>query len=170
MKRLLTLVLIVVFSSAIFSQEEIHEFEMLHEVKTTPVKSQGKSGTCWVFAATSYVETELLRLGFDELDMSEMFTVRHKLLSMAEKYIRYHGSSSFGDGGQAHDLLDVISDYGIVPEEVYSGKNIGLDKSGINNVGKTKTIIKAKMATVCRMLFAFALSSSVMKISGNNET
>ena len=126
-------------TSVSFSQEEVHKFKMLNQVKTTPVKSQGRSGTCWAFATTSFVETELLRMGFDELDISEMFTVRHKLLRMAEKYIRYHGMSNFGDGGQAHDLLDVIDKYGLVTEEAYSGKNIGLET---HNHGEMSAVIK----------------------------
>ena len=49
-----------------FSQEDVHQFKMLTQVKTTPVKSQGRSGTCWAFATTSFVETELIRMGLDE--------------------------------------------------------------------------------------------------------
>ncbi len=115
---------------------------MVKQVKTTPIKNQGRSGTCWAFAATSFIETELLRTGFEEIDISEMFTVRHKLLPMAEKYIRYHGSSNFGDGGQAHDLLNVIAKYGLVPEGVYSGKNIGLDD---HNHGEMSSVLKGML-------------------------
>ncbi len=140
MKRLILIFLFLIFTSTLFSQEEkeIHQFTMLHQVKTTPVKNQGRSGTCWVFATTSFVETELLRLGFDETDLSEMFTVRYKLFPMAEKYIRYHGTSNFGEGGQAHDLLDVVSKYGFVPESVYSGMNIGLD---VHNHGEMTAVL-----------------------------
>ncbi len=128
MKVKFILLLTILIFGVTFGQANIeHKFNMLHEVKTTPVKSQGKTGTCWSFATSSFLENELIRLGKDELDISEMFTVRHKLVPMAEKYIRYHGTSNFGSGGQAHDVFDVIDKYGLVPEEVYSGKNIGLD-------------------------------------------
>ena len=86
-------------------------------------------------------------MGFDEIDLSEMFTVRHKLLPMAEKYVRYHGSANFGDGGQAHDLLDVIYKYGFVTEEAYSGKNIGLE---IHNHGEMTTVVKAMLDAVLK--------------------
>ncbi|MCB9248350.1 MAG: aminopeptidase [Ignavibacteriales bacterium] len=126
MKKRLIFFSILFFATIVYSQEYSPQFKMLEQVKTTSVKNQGKTGTCWAFASTSFVETELLRMGFDEIDLSEMFTVRHKLLPMAEKYIRYHGKTNFGDGGLAHDLLNVVSEFGFVPEDVYTGKNIGL--------------------------------------------
>ncbi len=69
MRKLISIILILLFASILFAQDEkdVHEFTMIHKIKTTPIKSQGKSGTCWVFATTSFVETELLRLGFYEV-------------------------------------------------------------------------------------------------------
>ncbi len=142
MKNLL-IILVLFFNTQItFSQEknnnDVHTFKIINEIKTTPVKSQGRSGTCWAFATTSFIETELLRLGFDEMDLSEMFTVRYKLMSMAKNYIRYHGKTNFGEGGQAHDLLNVVKEYGFVPEKTYTGKNIGLD---IHNHGEMSAVL-----------------------------
>jgi bleomycin hydrolase len=148
-KFLLTLV-IISFSSIIFAQEEekdIHEFNMIYEVATTPVKSQGRSGTCWVFALTSFVETELIRMNKGEHDLSEMYFVRRKLLPMAEKHIRYHGNSNFGQGGQGHDVLNSIRDYGIVPEEVYSGMNIGED---VHNHGELDAVIQGMLKGIIK--------------------
>ncbi|MBK7104894.1 MAG: aminopeptidase [Ignavibacteriae bacterium] len=121
------IIFIILLSFTLIFAQEKQQFKNLEILKTTPVKSQGNSGTCWVFATTSFVETELLRLGFEETDLSEMFTVNHKLLSMAENYVRYHGKANFGEGGQAHDLLNAVKKYGMVPENIYSGKNIGLE-------------------------------------------
>ena len=42
--------------------------------KTTPVKDQNKSGTCWAFSGTSMVEEDVMRKGGPELDLSEMST------------------------------------------------------------------------------------------------
>jgi len=128
MKVKLVLLHFIFLFATFFGQTNFeHKFKMLQEVKTTSVKNQGRTGTCWSFATSSFLENELLRMGKGELDISEMFTVRHKLLVMAEKYIRYHGKSNFGSGGQAHDVFNIIRKYGMVPEEVYTGKNIGLD-------------------------------------------
>ena len=86
MKVKFILLLIIFMSATIFSQENIeHKFTMLHEVKTTPVKNQGRTGTCWSFATNSFLENEILRISNKKIDISEMFTVRHKLIPMAEK-------------------------------------------------------------------------------------
>ncbi|MCF8243352.1 MAG: aminopeptidase [Melioribacteraceae bacterium] len=98
------------------------QFEMIYEIPTTPVKSQDRSGTCWSFATTSFVETELLHMGKGEHDLSEMYFVYFPYLEMAEKYMRYHGSFNFGPGGQAHDVMNVIREFGFVPETSYTGK------------------------------------------------
>lgn len=97
-------------------------------VKTTPVKDQNKSGTCWSFSGTSFIEDEIMRKGGPELDLSEMFTVRHCYDDKADKYIRMDGKINFAQGGGAQDILYVIKNYGMVPEDVYSGLNYGEEK------------------------------------------
>ena len=145
MKKILLVLLLL--TSISFSQDDVHNFKILNQVKTTSVKNQGKTGTCWAFATTSFVETELLRMGFDKLNISEMFTVRHKLLTMAEKYIRYHGAFNFGSGGQAHDVMDIIDKYGLVTEESYSGMNIGLES---HNHGELMEVLQAMLDAVLK--------------------
>ena len=39
----------------------------------TEVKDQNRTGTCWSFATTSFIESELLRMGKPSVDLSEMF-------------------------------------------------------------------------------------------------
>lgn len=93
------------------------------EIPTTPVKDQGSSGTCWSYATTSFIETELIRLGKGEYDLSEMFFVRYAYPQKAGKYIRYQGFANFGEGGQGHDVFNVIRYYGLAPEVAYLGLN-----------------------------------------------
>ncbi|GAB1403497.1 C1 family peptidase [Lentimicrobium sp.] len=96
-------------------------FTVKKELKTTPVKNQFRSGTCWSFATVSFIETELMRMGQPALDLSEMFFVRHVYQKKAERYARMHGSSNFGPGGQAHDVMNVIASHGMVGESDYPG-------------------------------------------------
>ena len=97
-------------------------------VKTTPVKDQNKSGTCWAFSGTSMIEDEVMRKGGPELDISEMWTVRNCYIDKAKKYIRTGGKINFAQGGSFADVLYAMDRYGAVPEVVYDGLNYGEKK------------------------------------------
>lgn len=96
--------------------------------KTTPVKNQNKSGTCWSFSGTSVLEEDVLRKGGPELDLSEMWTVRNCYIDKAKKYISTQGNINFAQGGSFADVLYAVDNYGAVPEEVYAGLNYGEKK------------------------------------------
>ena len=101
------------------------EFTPVSILKTTPVKNQARTGTCWDFATTSFVETELLRTGKGVYDLSEMYVVRYAYEDKADWYVREHGMANFGPGGQAHDVMDQIKKHGMVPENFYKGIQYG---------------------------------------------
>jgi len=101
---------------------------MFTEVKNldeTSVQNQNRTGTCWSFSALSFLESELIRKGKGEHDLSEMFIVRNAYIGKAENYLRYYGTFNFGPGGAFHDIPWVIKRYGIVPESAYKGLNYG---------------------------------------------
>lgn len=104
------------------------QFTDVKTVKTGSVKDQNKSGTCWSFSGTSFIEDEIMRKGGPELDLSEMFTVRHCYDDKADKYLRMDGKINFAQGGGLWDIIYVLDNYGLVPEEAYSGLNYGEDK------------------------------------------
>lgn len=110
------------------AQDEGYEFtdKVVHDA--TSVKNQYRSGTCWAFSALSFFESELIRMGKGEYDLSEMFVIWHSYSDKARKYVRLHGHLNFGAGGAFHDVQNVMRSYGIVPEGVYDGLNIGEDK------------------------------------------
>lgn len=95
--------------------------------KTTPVKNQNKSGTCWSFSGLGFLEDEILRKTGKETDLSEMWVVRNCYHDKADKYIRTDGKINFAQGGGFFDVLYVFDRYGMVPEEVYRGLNYGED-------------------------------------------
>lgn len=138
MKKLLTLALTASFSLttlAINSTDSVasdsikgFQFKDLYTVKTTSVKDQNKSGTCWCFAGTSFVEEEIMRQGGDSLDISEMFTVRKCYEDKADRFVRMYGQTNFAPGGNCTDILNVWRKYGAVPESVYAGLEYGEDK------------------------------------------
>lgn len=97
-------------------------------VKTTPVKDQNKSGTCWSFSGLGFIENEILRKTGKETDLSEMWIVRHCYSDKADRYVRMDGHTNFAAGGACPDVTYVIENYGIVPEEAYRGLNYGEEK------------------------------------------
>lgn len=97
-------------------------------IKTTPVKDQNKSGTCWCFSGLSFYENEILRKTGKEMDLSEMFVVRHCYDDKADKYVRMYGTTNFAQGGSGLDVPYVWENYGIIPEDAYRGLNYGEEK------------------------------------------
>lgn len=104
------------------------KFTDVKVVKTTSVKDQNKSGTCWSFSGLSFLEDEVLRKTGKETDLSEMFVVRHCYDDKADKYVRTGGKINFAQGGGFADVLYVLENYGFVPEEIYAGLNYGEKK------------------------------------------
>ncbi|WP_281616077.1 C1 family peptidase [Flammeovirga sp. SubArs3] len=107
------------------------KLKVVNQVKTTPVKSQGRTGTCWSFSTTSFIESELMRKGKGEYDLSEMYFVRNTYPVKADKYVRRQGKTQFGEGGLAHDVMNIIKENGFVPNNVYDGK--GGSKGGYDH-------------------------------------
>jgi len=116
------------------------KFENLIQLKATKVKSQDRTGTCWNFATTSFLESELLRMGKGDFDLSEMYIVRHTYPRKAKTYLRYHGLNNLAQGGQAHDVIDTWREFGIVPDEVYPGFQLGYNT---HNHGELDALVKA---------------------------
>ncbi|MCF8302227.1 MAG: C1 family peptidase [Bacteroidales bacterium] len=124
-----------------------YEFTEVKTLKTTPVKDQHRSGTCWSFAATSFLETELIRMGKGEHDLSEMFFVRDAYEEKAADYVRYHGKTNFSPGGQAHDVTNTMGKLGLLPEAVYTGREYGTEK---HTHGELHTVLQGYIKGVIK--------------------
>ena len=103
-----------------------YTFEVVVDNGATSTKDQCRTGTCWSFATVSFVESELMRMGKGEHNLSEMFNVRMTYPKKAENYVRYQGKAQFSAGSLSHDVINAIRDFGMVPEEVYTGLNPGM--------------------------------------------
>ena len=124
----------MLFAQTTNAEGSKYQFKKLIHLDATPVQSQGQTGTCWSFSATSFFESEILRLGAETpIILSEMYVVRKAYEMKAEKYIRMDGKINFGEGGAFHDAPLVISQYGIVPYDVYTGYN-GTDQYNHNEL------------------------------------
>jgi bleomycin hydrolase len=163
--------LAIFFGNSTFAQEDVKEvgfqFDTISMVPTTPVKNQYKSGTCWSFATTSFVETEILRTTGKEYDLSEMYFVYYGYKAKAESYVRLHGTANFGPGGQAHDVMDVIRKHGMALESDYKAYIDGFDNhvhGEMDNVlsGFVKDVVKnpsGHLSNAWRKAFASLLDS-----------
>lgn len=123
MKKVATLFLFTLITLGVFAQG--YQFTVVKENPITPVKNQNNSGTCWSFSALGFIESELIRTGKGEHDLSEMYVVRRNYKDKAVKYIRLHGALNFAQGGSFADVIETINEYGVVPESVYNGLNYG---------------------------------------------
>jgi len=109
-----------------------YEFTVDVQNPVTSIKNQYRSGTCWCFSTLAFVESEIIRINDiknqeDYPDLSEMFVVSHSYMDRAVKYVRLDGKLGFGQGSFADDVLDVIRDYGFVPQEAMPGMNYGTE-------------------------------------------
>jgi bleomycin hydrolase len=90
-------------------------------VDCTPVISQDRTGTCWSYATTSFLESELIRMGKDEIDLSEMYNVRKVYEDKALNYVLRQGKANFSQGSLSHDVTRTLNKFGVIPASNYSG-------------------------------------------------
>lgn len=101
--------------------EEGFVFTTVKENPITSIKNQNRSSTCWSFSSIGFLESELLRLGKGEFDLSEMFVVHKTMQDRATNYVRYHGDASFSPGGSFADAVFCYENYGMVPQDAMPG-------------------------------------------------
>ena len=117
-----------------------YQFTTIVNQKATPVKDQASSGTCWCFATTSFFESELLRKGKGEYDLSEMFIVRQKYLNQLKDNFQRKGKGNISEGSITSSWITAFNQVGIVPEEAYRGINYQSDR---HNHSEMSAYIKA---------------------------
>lgn len=100
-------------------------FTTIDSIAITPVKDQNRSSTCWSYSTIGFLESELLRMGKGEYDLSEMFVVHHTMLDRAEYSVRMYGTAEFAPGGSAYDVIYCLKNYGLVPQEAMPGIQYG---------------------------------------------
>jgi len=105
------------------------KFTEVINVENSPVKNQGSSGTCWSYSGNSFLESEMMKLGKEFVDISEIYTARCAYIERAKNYVRMHGNIGWGDGAELHDVVSIYKKYGAVPYEVYTGLNYGTSKN-----------------------------------------
>jgi bleomycin hydrolase len=146
--------LLSVFTLSISAQDTFsnkkgsdYKFTTVVDLEETDVKNQNRTGTCWSFSSLSFFESELIRMGKGNHNLSEMYIVRNAYIGKAENYLRMYGTFNFGQGGAFHDIPWVMERYGIVPEEAYKGLNYGEDS---HNHDEMEAILKAMVVELAK--------------------
>lgn len=131
-------------------EKEGFVFTTVKENPITSIKNQNRSSTCWSFSGLGFLESELLRTGKGEYDLSEMFVVHKTMQDRGVNYVRYHGDNSFSPGGSFYDVVFCMKHYGLVPQEVMPGIMYGDSMHVHNEVdavaeGYVKAIAQSKL-------------------------
>lgn len=93
-----------------------------------PPVAQYLTGTCWAFSTVSFLESEIYRLTGKKIKLSEIYVVYYEYLEKAKGFIETRGNTHLGEGSESNAVFRVISKYGIVPKDVYTGLKDGKDK------------------------------------------
>ena len=122
MRKILTLALFTLIVTGVSAQEETKKdnkpvFTVVKELPITSIKDQNRSGTCWNYSTLSYFESEILKKSGKTYDLCEAFVANKTYMDRAIQVVRLHGDCQFAQGGAAYDVLYVLQNYGICPEE-----------------------------------------------------
>ncbi len=140
----------------ITTAQEAYKFTEVIDLEATPVISQGRTGTCWSFSTSSFLESEIIRLTGKHINLSEMFTVRNTYPTKAQNFVMRQGKAQFSEGGLAHDVINSVRNYGLVPQLAYSGL-----------LGNTKNHNHAEMVAVISAMLKTYVKNPGRKLSSN---
>lgn len=153
MKKTILLAFAALMGVTAFAQDtpeknkEGFEFTIVKENPITSMKNQNRAGTCWCYSSLAFIESELMRMGKGEYDLSEMYLVHKTYLDRADKAVRTHGDVSFSQGGSFYDVIYGMEHYGLVPEsEMRPGVMYGDTLSNHNELSAVSDAIVAAIA------------------------
>ena len=134
--------------SPLAAMSQGYQFTDEVKVPATSVKNQASTGTCWCFATTSFMESELLRMGKGEYDLSEMFIVRQKYINQINDNYMRRGKGNVSQGSLSPSWITAFKQVGVVPEEVYSGINYDSDR---HNHGELASYVSSFSETAVKL-------------------
>lgn len=142
MKKIQIAFIAFLTSIMVFSQQ--YEFQEVSTIECLPVISQGQTGTCWSYSASSFLESEIIRLTGKKIDLSEMYQVRLTYPKKAENFVLRQGKAQFSEGGLAHDVINSVKANGLVPVSVFTGLS---EDEKIHNHAEMVAVLEAMVKT-----------------------
>lgn len=129
MKKIFTIAMTMLFATAAMAQDAAKAekkdsadqnkpvFTVIKQNPISSIKNQARSGTCWNYATLAYFESEILKKSNKTYDLCEMFVCNKNYMDRAITKVRMHGDAQFSQGGSMYDVLYVLKNDGICPEE-----------------------------------------------------
>ncbi|KAJ7045404.1 peptidase C1B, bleomycin hydrolase [Mycena alexandri] len=134
---------------------DIHVFNNQIDFKTGPITSQKSSGRCWLFASTNVMRYDVMRkLKLDDFQLSQSYLFFWDKLSKANFYlessieladrpiddrvVNFLASDLISDGGQWDMVVNLVENYGVVPQSVFPETTHSSLSGPLNSLLKTK--------------------------------
>ncbi len=115
---LIAAVLLVACSRRQSEEQPVEHFTIEVLNPSTPVKDQGRSPACWIYAMLAAIETEHIGRG-DSVNLSPYYTMRKMFEEGAQQAYLTRRTSSLLPRGTAMRALRLIETYGTMPYDAY---------------------------------------------------
>ncbi|KIL65853.1 hypothetical protein M378DRAFT_1032926 [Amanita muscaria Koide BX008] len=152
-----------------------HVFSHVLDFKTGPITDQKSSGRCWLFAATNIVRYNIMKkLNLKELQLSQSYLffwdklnksnyyleviMQQADLPVDDRLVTFLSGDLIGDGGQWDMVVNLVENYGLVPQALYPESTHSSLSGPLNALLKTKL---REDALILRRLAASLRSSYV---------
>lgn len=126
-------------------QEKYYDLKITKQLKTAPTKNLQRTASCWANAGTALLEAEWMRIGKPEIDLSEMAFIRNAYNLKAKAYLSSKGAIRVDEKCIAHNVVTLISEYGMAPEEMFMKTE---DKPLDASSGEMDAILRATLQMV----------------------
>ncbi|KAH9935545.1 peptidase C1B bleomycin hydrolase [Fomitopsis serialis] len=134
---------------------DAHIFNTQLDFKTGPVTNQKSSGRCWLFATTNVLRYNVMKkLNLDDFQLSQSYlffydklnkcnyflelSIQHADLPVDDRIVFHTSQDLISDGGQWDMVVNVLENYGVVPQAVFPESQHSSASSPLNTLLKTK--------------------------------
>lgn len=134
---------------------DVHVFNTELDFKTNPITNQNSSGRCWIFATTNVLRYEIMKkLNLKEFQLSQSYlffwdklnkanyylelTIQEAGRPLDDRLITHLAGDLISDGGQWDMVVNLLENYGVVPQSVYPESAHSSSTGSLNKLLKTK--------------------------------
>lgn len=135
MKNLIFIASLLIIFSSCERPEKVQDDRFTVDVicKTTPVKDQGLSQSCWAYAMLSMIESEHLAMG-DSVNLSPIYIERMRIEEDFGRLYFSAGHRRVISRGTGMTLIRMLNRYGIYPFDSYHSYDTIDENAAINRL------------------------------------